>query len=436
MNRQLFLLTALAKSTAYYKAKWVFSLLTVVRESDVSNMNDSYDYQIATQDGKYVYWLNDQWNIITDSPTIDRPLWTVEEMVEIPNQSLLVQPHNKFPFKTRVGTLFLNYYCLVSAFGDRIEYQDGKLNIRNLEKLVVSRLKDRDPNGTTDPKAVYPDEVKKFGSAVQATAGFASIAAPGATAYTMQGAPGIKEYRDQLLEQYKDKLTDPAIVALIDKKLVEYDKAYQAQDPEGGFYISDKAFKVSRKKMHSMHGLEQPEISGGKRTLIVRSLSEGWDPKDLPAMIDSMRDGSYNRGAMTALGGEEVKFIFRIFSTSKITEEDCGTKLGIPLKLTRDNIKTYEGNTIILKDGKQVKLDSSNMSQYIGQSVMVRSPGTCCAEHANFCFTCLGERLRSSESALAALASEVGSKMLDIFMAKMHGVALQTTPWNIEDTLS
>lgn len=170
--------------------------------------------------------------------------------------------------------------------------------------------------------------------------------------------------------------------------------------------------------------------------MIENSLSEGWDIEKLPAMIDSMRDGSYNRGLMTALGGESVKFLFRIFATTRITEEDCGSKLGLPVTLTDENVKRYIGNTIILKDKTQVKLDNTNMKNFIGQSVMVRSPGMCRVGSSNFCMTCLGEQLRGSENSLPALASEVGSKMLSIFMAKMHGTALTTTPWRWQNTIN
>lgn len=434
MKRREYLIKVFRDTKIYYKAEWVFSLFTVVRDSDITLIEEPYDYQIATNDGKYHYYLNSQWNPFEDSPSIDRPLCLVEEGIIVNEQKELTQSYHEFPLKTRLGTFFINHYCLVSALGNKIPYQNGQLSISGLEDIVAKKLKDRVANEPDDPNAIYPDEAIKFSSACSSVSGFSTIANPSATKYTMVPAPGIQEYRKQLLEQYKDKLDDPAIVALIDKRLVEYDKNYQSQDPEGGFYINNKAFDVSRKKLFVMHGLEQPEVSGGKVTLIENSLSEGWDINKLPAMIDSMRDGSYNRGAMTALGGEAVKFIFRIFATTRITEEDCGAKIGLPVTLTDNNIKKYEGNTIILS-GKQIKLDSTNMKQYVGQSVMVRSPGMCRTSHSNFCMTCLGEKLRGSENSLAALASEVGSKMLSIFMAKMHGTALTTTQWRWQETI-
>lgn len=434
MDRRQFILTALRESQVYYRSGWVFSLLTVVRNNEVEKQTNPYPYQIGVMNEKYAYFLNDTWHEITDSPDIYRPLWTVEETIEIASKEDIVQNAASFPFKTRIGNLIINYYCLVSVFGDRVDYINGKIDIGKLEKQLADRVVDADKS-TRPGWDILPEELIKFTSAVTAMAGFSSIASPSATKYTMQPAPGIKEYREKLLKEYEGRLDDPAIIAEIDKKLVDFDKAHQAKDPEGGFYIAEKAFNVSRKKLFVMGGLEQPEISGGKKTLIKTSLSEGWDIDNLPAMINSMRDGSYNRGAMTALGGEAVKFIFRIFSATRIEEEDCGTTLGRPIVLRENNVGFYKGNTIILADGKQVTLDGKNHLPYLNQSVMVRSPGLCKTKHSSFCLKCLGEQLRGNENSLAALASEVGSKMLDIFMAKMHGTALVTTKWNYKETI-
>lgn len=434
MNRREYLLAAL-NNNVYRYAEWVFSVFTVIRESDVAGVVKPFNYQLRTKNNEYVYWYQDEWRSIIDSPPITEPLWRVEEGIEIlDQQELALNWEGDFPFVTRVGTLFLNYYCIYSSLGKKLPYQQGKLSISKIEAKIVEKLRDHGQGDS--PDSIYPEEAKAFSTACMNTAGFSAIANPSATPYTLRQAPGITEYRKKLIEEYKDKLDDPAIIAVIEKKLVEYDRAFQAQDPEGGFYISDKAFNVSRKKLFGMVGLEQPEISGGKTTLIDRSLSEGWDLTKLPAMVDSLRDGSYNRGAMTALGGEAVKFIFRIFATTKITEEDCGSKVGIPVILTKDNMSLYLGNTIILREGKQVKLNKENIEQYLNIPVMVRSPGFCKTANANFCNVCCGEALRGSEGALSALASEVASKMLDVFMAKMHGTALITVPWNPNKTIS
>lgn len=437
MLKRDFILKAFKETDIYYYADWIFTLLTIIPDNGPDNYPNPELYRIATVGNKYVYFNGTEWAPFTDSPNAqEEPLFLPSDEITINSQDEIIQPFDKFPFTTKVGNVVLNYYCLVSSFGNRFPFQVGKMSIGKLEKMVASKLVDYEPGKPKDPTKVYPDEVKLFSSACQSVAGFSSIYNPGATAYTMVPPPGLKEFRAQLLEKYKDHLNDPAYIAMIDKELVAYDKAFQAQDPDGGFYISEKAFNVSRKKLFLMQGYTQPEVSGGRSGVLKTSLSEGWQIEDMPLMIDELRDGSYNRGALTALGGEAVKFIFRIFAATQIAEEDCGSKVGMPRDFSKDDISNFLGNTIILPNGKQVKLDNTNMKQYVGQKVMVRSPGFCLTKDSNFCMTCLGEQLRDSKNSLAALASEIGSDMLYIFMKKMHGTQLATTLWKYEETIS
>ena len=247
----------------------------------------------------------------------------------------------------------------------------------------------------------------------------------------MVAPPGIKEFKEQLIAKYKDKLDDPAIVAEIDKQLVEYDRKFQAQDPDGGFLYKPKAFNVSRKKLFLMHGYEQSDMSP-EPDFVPNSLSEGWDIDKLPSMINSLRDGSFNRGAKTALGGEATKFIFRIFATTRIAEEDCGTKIGMRRTVTKADVNKF----IISSNGNNILLTEENIKDFIGKEQVVRSPGFCKTGNANFCLHCLGLNFKGSENALAALASEVGSDMLNIFMSKMHGSQLATTVWKYKETIS
>lgn len=436
MTKQEYLLTALKQSQVYINAKWVFELFTVVKDINIDeNSREGYDYQLGVRDGKYHYALNGEWQPIIDSPTTDRPLFLVNEIVIIPSQEQLSQPYTRFPFKTTAGNLFVNHYLLVYTFGNRFPYQNSRISISKLEDMVAPLVVDADEQGKVPEDKISVQQAIAFSSACTSLSGFASINAPSATRYTMLPAPGIEEYRKSLYEKYKDKLHDPATIAEIDRLLVEYDKAHQMTDPDGGFYQDAKAFDVSRKKLFVSYGYEQPEIGDGQATYIQTSLAEGWEIDNLPIMINALRDGSYNRGAMTALGGEAVKFIFRIFATSRIVEEDCGTLLGIPYTLTKNNNKQYVGNTIILRN-KQIKLTEENINEYIGETVMVRSPAFCKTGEANFCHTCMGEKLRESVDSLAALASSVGSQMLYVFMKKMHGVAMKSTKWKYKETIS
>lgn len=437
MKKNEFILRAFKESRIWLKAEWCFKLFTVNESIEPADHPEPYD--IAVIDDKYCFYLNDQqgWQVIEDAPNPKQyPIYDVTHTVIVPSQDFLIQPYDKFPFKTRAGNLFVNHYILVFPYGNKVPYQNGEMNIKKLEAYVSSRLKEIPKDGVKDPNYLYPDETVKFSTACTSLSGFSTISTPSASAYTVLPSPGIDKLRNELYTKYAGQLNDPVIAAKVDKILVDYDRAYQAQDPDGGFLNSDKLYEVARKKTLVAIGYEKPEVTGNSDGVFIKnSLSEGWDLNELPTMIDSLRDGSYNRGAMTALGGEAVKFIFRIFATSNITEDDCGTNIGIERALTKDNINLYVGNTAILPNNKQLLITDENKNTLIGKVLPIRSPATCRTSNANYCLTCMGQKLANNKHSLAGLASNVGSDMLYVFMKKMHGVATKTVEWDIEKTL-
>lgn len=156
--------------------------------------------------------------------------------------------------------------------------------------------------------------------------------------------------------------------------------------------------------------------------LITTSLSEPSDPKNFPVEADEIRHGSYSRGKMTALGGVAVKDAYRAFAATEIIKEDCGSQMGYPETLDKDNIKSYIGGYLIHK-GKLHHLTEENQNEFIGQSVLIRSPAFCKADQSGraFCLKCFGDQLKGHEKSLASYAAEISSVMNTRFMKDMHG---------------
>lgn len=337
---------------------------------------------------------------------------------------------------TLIGNLLFNYVALVYAFGAKIPFQTGKVKIPRLEKMIVDRLVDDaiDPSQESS-EFIYVRELKKYLKAMSAMAGYATLCVPAATPRTLLPHPDAKALRIKLINQYKDQLHDPAKVAIITKALEELDRQWNAEDPDGGFYQSNKQFEVIRMKMYGIYGMEQNFRDGGY-TLIEKPLIDGWDLTKLPAMADALRDGSYNRGAETALGGYEVKTILRTMSGSVISQPDCGVSWGMDWVLTQDVIDSFIGHTIVLDDLTQVKLTVENKGGYVGRAVQVRTPAFCRTGNNNFCLTCFGDFIKDKQQALGVVASELGSRLLLLFMKKMHGSALKTVKYDMIKRIS
>lgn len=442
MDRKQFFLEG-CKAGKYEERKWTYNVFTIKRwKEDEPIPNPNEHYSIFQKDGFYCTHLPGQaetfilenGNPIPVTKTIMDVLEEIEVNVgDVPNvyERTITTP----------GNVFVNWYCLSHAFGKKVPFQTGQLMPGKLGDLVVGRIVDDVPveNRLENDERIFVDEANKFLSAIAQIASLASINVPSATPYTLTTSPAVKELRNKLIEENKDNLLDPVVVAKITDQVVKADKAWIEQDPNKGFLdIAKKAFPVSRKKLHGLVGIEY-NMAGTKSQFVPTSLSEGIDLKAWPMMIDTLRGGSYSRGAMTALGGVEVKFIFRAFNTSVVMMDDCKTRFGIKMKTTEKALKNAMSHYILV-DGVEYFVTEENIPQIMKTSsyFILRSPGYCLAdrEGRGYCLKCMGEMFRGNERSLAAYGSEVASTMNSVFMGAMHGKAFVTTKWDLEETLS
>ncbi|MAP19452.1 MAG: hypothetical protein CL582_00760, partial [Alteromonadaceae bacterium] len=277
--------------------------------------------------------------------------------------------------KTTYGNVIANWLLCVYPFGDKIPYFEGKFKVTQVEGYI-EKLLTTDDGGERDPSKIYIDEYNKFRRAAGLLDGLSQLCVPSATRKTLTRHPDAEKLRAELLEKYKDKLHDPATVAKIDEALVNLDKEWLKGDRSEGFFIKAKSLNVVRKKAHYSMGLDQSFSESSETDFIPGSLSDGWDIDKLPTMASSLREGSFDRGAQTALGGEAVKFILRVMQNALVEGEDCGSKIGVKTQVTEANKKQMLGNNII-SGGSVVKITEENVDKYVGKTVNMRTPLFC-----------------------------------------------------------
>lgn len=438
MDRVEYLLQAL-KQGWYREKKWILNIFSVKQWSSPPDKFEQLG--LYAKDGYYCTYdekINkEELLFLTEG---GKPIPTHKTVFDVREELKLkayTVPNLTQDVITTPGVLLINYYCLIYAFGKKVEYMNDVNDPSVLAKAVVDRVVDNIPMAqrTESDRDLYVDETVKFLTALTSFSSFAPLNAASATPFTMTVDPAVLKERDKLLEENKDKLLDPVVAARISKQLTDMDRKYLAQDPNAGFYISDKAIENSRKKVHIMNGLNYN--MAGKPRFVKGSLSEGMKVEDMPTLFDSLRDGSYGRGAMTALGGEQVKFLFRVFNSSKITGDDCKTRLGIPIQSDEKTLKNFMSRYVIW-DGKVYPVTEKTIPALIGKKLLLRSPACCQQdkEGRDFCLTCMGQSFRGNESAIAAATSAVASQMMYIFMKMMHGKVASSVKWNPIETLS
>lgn len=316
------------------------------------------------------------------------------------------------PIETTLGVYLLNYIALVKPFNDKISYVNGEWNIKKIEgsiaKLIIS--------GDIKPKQAfdYIDYVYSLSS-------LNDFCVPSITEKAITANPIVTKRRNELFEQYKDQLDDPRIMIMIEEELIALDKAQFKDDDSSGFLIKDKNFDVQRKRMFIMLGLVETFGDDTPGHVFGKSnLNDGYDVSEMPIIANDIRRGSYNRAKSTALGGAESKMLGRNFQDSEIVSDDCGTKRGMKITLSNNNAKLFLYRNII-DNGKLVELNESNINDYIGKEVLIRSPMYCASMHG-YCYACMDTRFKAIDVKLLNIQPiGLGTTFVTQSLKAMHG---------------
>lgn len=433
------------KAEAWRHRVWQLNAFAVTQAMPIEGT--PFPYQLRVEQAAFEFYNpeSSDWEAIEDG-RVGAPLFDFAEQFEIqPGQLENVTKKER----TTYGNAFFNAVALCWPFGGTIPYYNSKGGAKNIEALFIDRIVE-DPEGA-DPfnrEIVSVDRSKVPAGKVCATqvwrhldvmfdiiANMALLCSQTASEGILTVAPEVIELRDRLLAENKDKLKDLSVVADIIQQVVAADRESLKDDPAFNFLYSGKAFDVVRLRTQIMHGVEHSFEQDGSFALITRSLAEGWDFDFFAEMNNSSRDGSFNRGALTALGGEAVKFFYRRYQNSKLVAGDCGTKVYIPRRIDRTNYRRVIGNSYV-EQGRLIKITAEVAEKLLGKVVEMRDPGGCVAGGFDYCEVCFGDVLKNSPDAIANIMADVASQMMYIFMKKMHGTAIKTTRYDFNLALS
>ena len=426
MNKETFFLRGLTSGAYQYKA-WVIHCFSHVK----TQTKEDIPYLLHPQERVYTFYNPEtKTEEILEGVTSDRPAFHFREPITLTPETVA---NVSKPIETTYGRALANQVALVYPFGDKIAFIDEPFNIKRIEKELYARLTTdecyQDKTSVIAKNPIYVSEYLTFIDAILSLEGYTQLCVPSATEKTMTHDPAIDKRREELLDKYRAHLDDPAVVARVEAELIAMDKAWMKGDLGEGFYQKEKFYNVVRKKTHLMHGYEAGfEI---KPEVIENSLSEGWDIDKLPAMVNSLREGTYGRAHLTQLGGEATKFVNRMMQNTKMTEQDCGTTEGWERVVTEAHIGFY----YIDKQGKTQCITKEEIKTLLGKTVKMRSPQWCKTPGVNYCRCCIGEANAENANALSAHAAAVGSQLMYAMMGLIHGKPLVTARLDINETL-
>ena len=429
------------QNNLYQNKIWVlevFSTCEFVVYDEVPT-HELYPYQIVTKKGDkrsaYVVMKSGDTYVLEplEDYVMGQPVCVIRGLLEL-DKGDLVNVVGKTV--TTYGNAFINCYILIYPFGDKFDFITGYVNTGDIEKRIASTLTDTPPPGTVrDKDLIYVDEFLKYGEAMSSLEGFSMLCVQAASPATMVPNPIVVRRRDELFEEYKDQLDDPAVVARIQMELSALDKDSLKDDVSKDFYMKGKSWDVIRMKRYAMYGVEGGFGDENEAVLIKKSLDDGWEIEKMPAMIDSMRSGSFSRGKETALGGESVKTFYRIFQNVKVSEDDCKSQLGMWYDVSKENYTRYVGLNAFDTKGYHLTTEPE-MKSLIGSKIQLRTPMLCKTQAPNFCKVCVGEVLAARPEAVHIVTSDVGSAFMGARMGAMHGKALRTVAYDFQSAIS
>ncbi len=425
----------------YKQRRWVISAFTVVQEGADDWKKDPYDYRIV-QTPTGIFFVDPEGPVDTENKTLS-PLegkrlteapFHFREAVELKIGEL---PNVKKDIITTLGNMFFNLCAIIPAFGPKLEFITDSVKISNVESEIAKRLKDTPgPDEARNDNDLYVDEYIRFCDSFAYLTEFTQVCTIAITPKAITQAPGTIELRNKLLEENKDKLDDPAVVARIEAVLLKHDAEYLKDDPSENFLITKKSRNVVRKKLFLDYGADPGLTTSFKVDLIAKSLSEGWDVNKLPTMIRASRAASYDRGAETQLGGEAVKWLYRASSNVNIIDTDCGARLGLAISVNEYNKNKLVGMNVITQTSTKLVKDANEAGQYLGKRLMVRSPMYCKLSKTDYCKVCVGERLGANPNSGATAVSRLGSVFLALSLKKFHAVGLSLERATLEEIMS
>jgi hypothetical protein len=445
MNKREFYLRALAND-AYLVTAWNIACYSLIAEGPEDWKHNAYPYRLVQLPNSY-YFVDPEDTSkliqITDG-VAGKPLFARNELIELDVGEL---PNVYEKVITTYGNVLANQIMLVRAFGAKIKFQVGRMNIRKIEKIIEMRLQDkRDAEGLVEAglgaeegsnllKApIYVDEYLRFCDGAFSLVAYTQLFTPADTRKTMTAPPGVKELRDMLVKQNKDHLHDRAVVADIGEKLQKLDAEYLKGDRGEDFLITGKLRKIVRPRLFLMYGAETGVEEKVDVDLIQNSLAEGWDIDKFPSMNNALRAGSFNRGKQTELGGEAVKDLFRASGNLKISSPDCGSTVGLPTYVEEDQADRIIGFSVI-EAGGPTKVTQDNVGNYLGKQISLRSSMTCKNSVTDYCAVCLGDRLANTPTGLSMAVADYGSAFLEIYMSAAHSKGIQVARLDIKKQL-
>ena len=250
------------------------------------------------------------------------------------------------------------------------------------------------------------------------------------TIKSMKELPAVKKAKEQKKKEYKDKLEkrDVPTATKMEKELLDIAREELKDDPSMELYDSgarggfDSAYKCAQ----IMNGAVYNE-STGQYDIMTNSLMNGIDKSDIVTLANSAIIGQYSKSISPGECGYMTKKINAAFQGVVLDKpgSDCGSKGYMEVVLNDNNAEFYS-YMYMVQGNKLVRLEPSNLSNYMGKKVKFRSAEYCTSKC--LCNKCAGDLYYMLEIKNIGLTiSKISNKLLNARMKQFHDPVVKTS---------
>ena len=427
MNRMDYLKYAL-NLKLYKKLEWLISAFSAISESSDKWKENPYEGRIVQEQfGTFFVGSTGELIKITDLKPKTAPYAMLEDITV--DETWI--PNAKGPIPTLIGSLIANYLLLVESFGVKVPYIAEDINIKDIEKYVITH-RSNDPS--TKDTLITLNEYLNMGKGVELLKNTANLSVYSLTPKNILPPDGYDAFKKTLNKEYAGQLDDPVKLAEYEEKLMDFDRKFMSGDPSFGKLVSGKVHRNARRKLVLVSGAEGG--LDGKMVPITQSLAEGipLTPENFAAQVNGSRSGSYFRAVDTVKGGVASKKAIRSLSAYIVKDGDCGDTLGLGKNYNKHNIANLVGRVVA---GSKKPIENINeASNYLGKVVRVRSPAFCKLGPQQYCSTCAGPRLSRFREGLTIPGTDLTAAIMAASMAAMHKNVTTTAYFDLENNVS
>ena len=264
-----------------------------------------------------------------------------------------------------------------------------------------------------------------------------TIFSPSYTEGLLKKNISVTKEKEKLLKEKKGELS-PSEMTEIEDTLVKKSHEILKKDPGLTLYDSGGrgSFDNDYKNMNLMLGPVAVPGEEGQFDMITSNYIEGLQKSDLVAAGNMVVNAAHPKAIGTQVSGYQTKQYYAAYQSIQCDEEgtNCGTKMGLNIFLTEDEISDYYFQYIIKKDGTTELLTPDNKDKYLNKKVNLRSPMFCKTDKV--CSICAGQRYYTMGIKNAGLTTgRISNTLLNASMKNFHVAKVNFDEVNLSDLL-